>query len=484
MRAFRPCSSCGRDNDAAGESCAACGTTLTAWASEPDRRPVREARLGRPARRALGLLLLVGLGATGAWLLRGEREVDPAQTLPTWRRPDSIAGWAARRLEARGAPPERILALIEDRTSRPLRLVIAAQAPETPVREAVRAAAELLLAARGEGERLLTHAVLLELGPRDERVSVLVPLTDAARLLLEEAQVASLWSRALPGELPALAGLPKREPKLPPAPPPVELAKESEAQGADQETMASTTAATQVADDPDPDSEAEGGRAAQAPVQVGTGSTRAGADEGPPAEAQQASSASTAEEKPPQPAMPVSLLQGPGRRPSHSYQAGEQGVILLRAMIHPRQRRPLILRSLRVQARGTLNDVDGIDFIHLVQDLDRNGLRDPADRQIGDVQAFGDDDGSAVFPDLDLSFGADNMALHLLLVVDFLDQNEGGTIMLTIPDAEAIQIEDVTTGTLVRVDGAPLNGAMTSLDGDLEPDPFQEELDRLAAEGE
>ena len=182
--------------------------------------------------------------------------------------------------------------------------------------------------------------------------------------------------------------------------------------------------------------------------------------------------------------MPVSVLKGAGKRLAHSYEAGEQQVVLARVWLHPRTKRALILREFKVEPHGSLNDVEGVDFVYLVHDRNGNGRRDPKDEQVGDVVAFVDDDEAAVFEDLEFSFGADGELAKLLLIVDFMDRNEGGSIMLTVPARDGIAIEEVATGAFVRVDGLPFKGTLTTLNGDLEPDPFQAELDRLAAEEE
>lgn len=495
MRVLRHCLRCGRDERADSETCSSCGRSLAAWASEPDTSPVGSARRSGGRLRLVGVALALVLAAALAWAVRDLLRVDESDPAASWRRPASVAAWAAERYTVRQAAPRRLRALVETRTSRPQRLLLISHAPELSERAAVRAAAEVLLAARGEGERLLTDAVLLELGPEGERRSLLVPVQEAARLLVNEPAMERILAGARPGRLPALAEALALEPAPGAAagasePAASSGAASSEPAAVDDEPEESgrppepAAAPGPAIPDPSapPGSAAVTGGGAAVPAPGASASAPAkGDDGGEPARTEAGTPLDDARAPATRP-LPVSLHRGPGRRPSQSYEAGEQGAVLLHVTLSPLGRRQLILRSLTVQAQGTLEDVQGIDFLHLVHDVDRNGYRDDVDRQLGDLTSFVDDDGPATFDDLELSFGGDGQAVNLLVIVDFLDRTEGGTLMLMIPDSDSVVVEEVASGSLVQVNGAPLNGYMTTLNGDLEPDPFQAELDRLAAE--
>jgi hypothetical protein len=477
VKTLRPCLRCGRENAATDEACTSCSAELIAWSSEADGRPVRAARLSAGTRRVLLGGVVVIVLAVAAWLMVRDEGRGRADQGPSWRRPPSVAAWAQERFAARGATADRALALVESRTSRPRRLLMSSHAPGLEAPRLLRAAAEVLLAARDGGERLLIHAALVEHGPDDDRRSVLLPVSTAALVLTDDQALEDLLASARPGTLDFRGGettpaggeaVVELGPEEVAAEPPDEDDGEPEASAEPVEPPSATSASGESGDE----LSVTPARDRAAPARPSLGSGLKAADDEEPVR--------VAGRKP----MPVSVLRGAGRRLAHSYEAGEQQVVLARVIVHPRTKRPLILRSLTVEPLGKLNDVEGIDFVYLVHDRDGNGRRDKTDQQVGDVVSFVDDNAPATFEDLEFAFGAEGEPAKLLLMVDFMDQNEGGTIMLTIPERDGMLVEEVATGARLRVDGLPFKGTMTTLNGDLEPDPFQEELDRLAAEGE
>lgn len=383
---------------------------------------------------AVAAVLLLGLVV--AAIVRWGWIAPASARGPSWAEPGSVARWAGERLAASGVPASAVVARVEDRTTQPRRVVVSDHPRGQDPVAIGRAVADLLLVAHRQGDgRRVDLAVVRQGDPAQARF--FLPLRDAARLLADETEMRRLLAAAPP--------LPEPSDGAEPRPPVV-------AAPAGRESPATAAAA------PPPGRDPEGASRAAPEPQTAAGPVEAPA------------------------ARPVRVILRRGRRGlPHRAQPGETDVVVHSIRIGPQGRRPLMLRGLTVESRGTLVEYEDIAFVSLVRDLDGDARRGEGDRLLGEPDAFGDDDGSVDFTGLEVPFGADGRPIDILVVVDFEDPAVGGTLSLSIPE-EGLLVEETAGEQALAALGLPLHGPELTLEGNVEPDPVQAELDRQAAE--
>jgi hypothetical protein len=481
----RPCLACGHENALEAATCETCQAELRAHARKAPSLvfPVPTLGARRPPLFALvGLAAVVGLAAWGALHVgRGQRR----EAGPTWSDPETVAAWARRELVRHGTRPDSVQALVRaaEEGAEGRRLLVARVPERQGLAEAVSAMAQVLLEARKDPSRTGVHLGILEHAglPGGPMSSIGLPAGEAAFLAAHPEAVPAWLVEA--GHPTAVASR-------------VEPAAEGDASSG----AAGTAEAVGT-----PDGEAPGPPADGRPGEGGPGAAVASDATGSAPEPDAASPvrdeartdpavasrAATTPAKPPassagavaRPPAPVRLLRGPGAPISPRLAVSQDGAVLLRVQLHPGQRRALLLEAVTIRASGTLDDVSDLEFLHLVQDVDRDGKRGQADRQLGSPESFTDDDATLTFAGLSVSFGADGSPVYLLVLADVADESEGGTLQISVPDASSVQVREVSSEQVCPVSGVPHSGVQFVLSGNVEPDPEQERLDRLAEEG-
>lgn len=425
MSEIRPCPTCGAEGRADEVQCRRCGGPLTARASEGQHAPVRTELLGPSGRRllaAVGAVLLLLI--LGWWLLSLAGQGAARRSRPTWLQPSTVERWARGRWQAAGLPPDQLAAEVDGVGGRRRRVLVSRHGRDVDPARVVRAAASVLLDARGQGPALQAHLAVLELDRADGPRWLSVSLTEAALVQADPAAVGTVLARALASDGAAAALLDAPAGGSPP-------------------------------DRGEPDVE-EAGPVAGSPMPAVAQADAAdpGDVEGPAASGAAAG-----------PVRAVRVIRGPGRAVPRRVELG-QSVVLLRVQLHPGARRALSLKSLSVSARGSLPVTEDVEHAALVVDADRDGRHDDTDRQVGAVARFVGDPPAARFEDLDLAFGADGAPLSLLVEILVTDQAHSGTIMLTLDEPAELSVVELASGARCPVEGAvPLNGRMTTVRG-------------------
>lgn len=469
----RPCLACTTENDLAATQCSRCGRSLSSWAERAGTSAPLQVAHRLPSRRSLLLAALIAtlaitFGPSGLHWLSTRGRVAPG---PTWREPATIATWAEAELRSAGVEAVSLDARVEKRSLAARRLVLAGHSTGQPLLDVVRATARFLVLARDKGEATATHLAIIRQGTR----ILLLPVGDAVRVAASDEAAAS-WLELQERLRPAGADFARRGadvgPTLGPAWPPP----------ATSDLSPRPSLAPSVGD------LVSGAEASPGPALVAVTAPPPGptpsVDASRPVVARGTPLVPPSASRPPGAAPPVRLLKTtagaalPGR-----VQPGQEGVVLLRAQIHPGTRRALKLDSVRVRARGTLPDVEDVSFVDLVRDVDRDGKRGPGDVSLGGRQSFTDDDGLLSFDELGLTFGEDGIGIELIFTADLADESLGGTILLALMDAGSVSVAEVASGNQCGVRGVPLTGPVVSVDSNVEEDPEQARLDALAEAG-
>jgi hypothetical protein len=462
MSSVRPCFACTRENPSDAVTCEACGGELRAHARAGSLAVKAVRSLPRVRAPLVVAALAVALMAAASlvvvrWDIAGRRRPAAA----SWSEPETIAAWALARMRQWGVAPSSLEAVVETRTRAPRRVLVTSHSPGQDPSQVVASVAKLLVEARRDGERTSAHLAVMRFEGGEDAPALptaYMPVGDA-RWLVDHPEDVEAWLER--------AGHPPRAPATTIEPP----------AGAGDATTAVSPAAT-------PESSPVATPTVLAPAAPAPAETSAPAGSVilPPAGVASAgaapSDASAAADKA---IPPVRLLRGPGPPAATQVRASETNVVMLRVQLHPGSRRALILQSLSVKSSGSASEVEDVSFAHLVQDVDKDGRRGARDRQVGSPEAFGDDDGTATFTGLDMPFGADGAPLYLLVAFDFNDATQGGTLMASVPETGVV-VREVASDQQCPVAGT-LQGALVTLDGNVEPDPVQQRLDELAAEG-
>ncbi len=451
MHVIRPCLSCGFENPSASFACTRCGVELVAHAASAPAGTLAGSRLA--VRRRGGILAIVAAAvialaiATIAVLTRTPESA--AEPLLRWSEPASVEAWASRALAKAGVPADTVAARVEPGQRGQRRAFVLDHPSPQPLPRIVRAVASMLVAAAAEGRESAAHLAVI----RHRTRVVIIPAGEAADILRDDETLAAFLGLT-PHELALLDSIPAEAGQGP----------------AEQPSS--------------PDGGSTPPSPAGPPAQPGT----VGAVEPPPAGPEQATEPAETVEPPPAdtpPAvatavLPARVARGNGPVPPRAV-AGTSAP-LFRLQIAAGARRALVLRSLTVRAKGSMPEVEDIDWITLQRETDLSGRGKSRPVQLGSQQSFVDEDGEVTFAGLEARFGDDGLPLSLVLVADLGRDIAGGAIEISLRDADAIVIED-ETGQRVPVLGVPVRGPKITAEGTIPVDEEQARLDQLALEG-